>query len=93
MMRPPGDDQLLQARELAEIALLDAALDVSERTLRHEHPSLDHEERPRDPPSLRAARRLADHLSRTRRELSRYRAVLRRSFVSRRISPFDDIPF
>jgi len=84
MMRPPGNAELLLARELAEIAILDAALDVSERTLRHEHPSLECDGHPHDPPSLRAARRLAGHLRRARRELNRYRAVLRPIFDSTR---------
>ena len=87
MMRPPRPEDLFRARELAEIALLDAALDVSARSLLHEHPTLRHWPGPQEPGSLRAARRLAILIRRLRTEIGRYRAALPRFIRA------EDIPF
>lgn len=68
--------ELRVARELAEVAVADAALDILADALRHEHPCLG-EPAEHDPPTLLAARRLTDAVRRLRAELRRYRhAVL-----------------
>ena len=63
--------------ELACLALLDAALAIAAQALSAAHPTLIHACEPREPPSLRAARRLLSATTDLRRTIHRYRdAVL-----------------
>lgn len=89
MMRSPHADELYRARELAELCLLEAALDVTSRILHFEHPSLQDPD-PTDPASLRAARQLAQRILALRREIRRYGNTVRA------VAPMprqDDLPF
>jgi len=89
MTRPPRTDELYRARELAELCLLEAALDVCLRILCFEHPSLD-EPDPTDPPTLLAARRLTSRIHALRQEIRQYsNAVLAVAPPPRR----DQLPF
>ena len=82
---------LAAAPELATLALLDTALDVSTTALLAEHPILDHELRPDpEPPSLREARRLIAAAHRLRCTVARYRSAVIDSLVPRRD---DTVPF
>ena len=87
MMRPPQPADLCRVRELAEFALLDAALDVSARSLRHEHPAVAFWPQPNGPGSVRVARRPVAKILRLRNEIRRYRGRLPRD------PRFDDYPF
>lgn len=89
MTRPPHADELYRARELAELYLLEAALDLTARILHFEHPSI-HEPDPSDPPTLRAARSLAVRIQALRKEVRRYGATVRAVTPTR---PWDDFPF
>jgi hypothetical protein len=72
-VRRPDPRQLSRARELAELVILDATLQVLADVLAYEHPCID-DLAPDDPPSIFAARRL-NHAARALRvELRRYRA-------------------
>lgn len=76
-MRRRSSHALRRARELAEVTVADAVLVVLGDALEHEHPCL-HDLGENDPPTLLAARRLAEAVTRLRTELRRYRiAVLR----------------
>lgn len=83
-MRPPRSADLWRARELAELVVLDAALQVLDAVLRHEHPCID-DPGDSDPPSLLAARRLRRAARAVRVELRRYRAAV--------LEPADELPF
>jgi hypothetical protein len=89
MTRPPRTDELFRARELAELCLLEVALDVTARILHFEHPSL-HDPDPTDPPTLRAARQLMHRIRALRREIRRYSAAVR-AVATTPLS--DDFPF
>jgi hypothetical protein len=89
MTRPPRADELYRARELAEICLLEAALDVTSRILNFEHPSLQDPD-PTDPPTLRAARQLLQRIQALRRNIARYSATVRAVALTPRN---DDLPF
>ena len=72
-----GHFALRCAPELACLALLDAALAIAAQALSAAHPTLIHACEPREPPSLRAARRLLSDATDLRRTIHRYRdAVL-----------------
>lgn len=82
--------ELCAARELIELRLLGAALHALLTALCFEHPTLDALGKPTDPPTLRAARRLAAQLRLLRTTLRTYRAAVRRVMTD----PLDDdIPF
>lgn len=72
-MRRPNSRELYIARELAEVVLLDAVLATLAHVVAFEHPCLD-DPCFDDPPSLLAARRLAQAIHVMRAELRRYRA-------------------
>lgn len=74
-MKPPSCHQLLDVRELAEIAVVDHALRVLDAVIVFEHPMID-DPHLADPASLVAARRVLDASRALRRELRRYRAAV-----------------
>ena len=82
--------ELCAARELLELRLLAAALEALLTALRFEHPTLASLARPKDPPTLRAARRLVSQLRLLRSGLRSYQHTLRRVLAD---PPDDDIPF
>lgn len=86
-MRRPRGVELHVARELAEVVLVDAALQMLDDVLVHEHPTID-ELAEADPPSLLAARRLVAAVRALRADLRRYRA----GAISH-IEHEDDLPF
>lgn len=81
--------ELRVAREIAEIAIVDAALRVLADVLAHEHPCID-DLGEADPPSLCAARRLRAASGVLRVELRRYRAVVLEPETD---DGSDDLPF
>jgi hypothetical protein len=89
-MTPRLRRQLCAAPELLELRLLAAALDVFVTALLFHHPTLDELARPTDPPTLRAARRLALRARALRGSMRSYRDALRRLL---RAPPDDDLPF
>ena len=86
-MRPPRPHQLFDIRELAELAILDAALQILDVVLLHEHPMIEHPI-DGDPRSLLAARRLLARARALRAELRRYRAA-----VLDAVAEIHDLPF
>jgi hypothetical protein len=96
-MRPLNLKELSTARELVELRLLTAALNALLTVLRFEHPTLQALAEPTDPPTLRAARRLARHALLLRAACRHYRAACRhyRAAVRRVLAdpPADDFPF
>jgi hypothetical protein len=87
-MRRPRHVELRFARELAEVVLVDAALQVLDDVLVHEHPTID-ELAETDPPALLAARRLQAATRSLRHDLRRYRSA-----VLRHVDPeIDKLPF
>lgn len=87
-MRRPNPRQLARARELAELVILDATLQVLTDVLAYEHPCID-DLAPDDPPSVFAARRLDHAVRGLRAELRRYRAsVLAHEDASQTELPF-----
>jgi hypothetical protein len=74
------------ARELAEVVLLDVALDVMTAVLRHDHPWLDADYDPDDTDELLLARRLLAASLDLRSLLARYRLAVRSAVL-------DEIPF
>jgi hypothetical protein len=87
-MRRPRIEDLALARELAELAILDLALDVSARVLRFEHPTATELPEPTDPPTLNLARELLQRIRGLRAELRRYRIAIDKSRKQ-----VDDYPF
>jgi hypothetical protein len=87
-MRRPRIEDLALARELAELAILDLALDVSARVLRFEHPTAAELPEPTDPPTLNLARELLQRIRGLRAELRRYRIAIDKSRKQ-----VDDYPF
>ena len=87
-MRRPRRVELCIARELAEVVLVDAALQVLDDVLVHEHPTID-DLGDGDPPSVLAARRLALAVRALRAELRRYRVAA----ISYRDPDEDELPF
>jgi hypothetical protein len=85
---PPDD--LTVARELAEVALLDVALDVMLAVLRHHQPTLDDDYRPTDGDDLLVARHIVVAALELRSLLDRYRLAVRRV---RALSVQDELPF
>jgi hypothetical protein len=77
-MTPRLRRQLRAAPELLELRLLAAALEVLLIALLFHHPTLDEWAKPTDPPTLRAARRLALRARALRASMRSYRAALRR---------------
>lgn len=59
-MRKPHDGELAVAPELAVVAITEHALEVLGDALRVEHPTLDDDFAPGDPPSLRVAREISE---------------------------------
>ena len=86
-MRRPRGAELRIARELAEVVLVDAALQMLDDVLVHEHPTID-DLAEADPPSLLAARRLVAAARALRADLRRYRA---RAITH--VEDEDDLPF
>lgn len=86
-MRLPGERDLRLARELAEVAMADAALRLLADALLHEHHNLDVGEN--DPPSVHAARRLCDAARRLRIDLRSYRRIV----LTPGLPPDDGLPF
>lgn len=74
-MRRPKPIELWRARELAEIVVVDAALEVLREVLVHEHPTLG-DLGETDPPTTLAARRLLETITSLRSQLRRYRAAV-----------------
>jgi hypothetical protein len=68
---------LSQAPELATLAVLEVALEITVRALVAEHPTLDElAERPVEPRSLRCARKLLAGIYPLQRAVQRYRAAV-----------------
>lgn len=67
---------LAQAPELAALALLDVALELSVRALLAEHRTLELKEPAREPLSLRRAQRLLDAVYPLQRAVQRYREAV-----------------
>jgi hypothetical protein len=78
-MKPPTVRELWAMPELALVPALLAAIDGMLASLHAQHGTLQELWRPGDPPSLRAARLLADELLRARRALIRYSRSVRRT--------------
>lgn len=74
-MRRPRHVELLFARELAEVVMVDAALQVLDDVLVLEHPTI-HDLAEADPPSVRAARKLVAAVRALRADLRRYRVAV-----------------
>lgn len=89
-MTPRLRRELCAAPELLEIRLLAVALDALVTALRFQHATLDDPVTPTDPPTLRAARRVALRARALRAALRSYRASIRRLL---REPPQDDLPF
>ena len=81
------------APELAVIALLDDAARTALVALLAQHPTLDELAGPREPPTLRRARRLAAAASTLRDVLDRYREGVMGDLDDVADSPEDDLPF
>lgn len=98
-MAPPTQDAvfvdtrlLAQAPELAALALLDVALELSARALLAEHPTLGLNESGPDPVLLRRAQRLLNIVRPLQRAVRRYRAaVISVTGISKKVD--DDLPF
>ena len=97
-MAPPIRDAILvdprllaQAPELAALALLDAALELSVRSLLAEHPTLGLEPGP-DPVLLRRAQRVLNIISPLQRAVHRYRAAVI-NITGKSAKVHDDLPF
>jgi hypothetical protein len=78
-MRLPTVRELCALPELALVPALLAALDGMLASLHAQHPTLKEHWQPGDPPSLRAARALADELLRARQAIRRYTRAARRT--------------
>lgn len=87
-MRRPRHVELLFAREVAEVVMVDAALQVLDDVLVHEHPTIN-DLAEADPPSVRAARKLLAAVRALRADLRRYRAAA----ISPRGPDEDELPF
>jgi hypothetical protein len=74
-VRRPRSRELHLARELAELVMLDAALEILDDVLVHEHPCID-DLGDNDPPGLLAARSLLAAARALRAQLRRYRAAV-----------------
>lgn len=84
----------MQAPELAALALLERALEISVRALMAEHPTLDELAEPdAEPASLRHARRVLARISPLRRDVRRYRAAVLAAIQSALEVDDDDLPF
>lgn len=83
---------LAQAPELAALALLDVALELSVRALLAEHPTLELKEPGLEPLSLRLAQRLLATVYPLQRAVHRYRAAV---VAATRVTTKedDDLPF
>lgn len=83
---------LAQAPELAALALLDAALELSVRALLAEHPTLELDEPRLEPLSLRCAQRVLTAVYPLQRAVHRYREVV---IAATRVTTKedDDLPF
>ena len=75
-MRPLGVADLQAAPELAQLVTLDVAMVVLLTALRVEHPTLDADYGPGDPPSLLAARQVCQRVRALRRSISAYHAAV-----------------
>ena len=83
---------LAQAPELAALALLDVALELSARALLAEHPTLGLNESESEPVLLRRAQRLLNIVGPLQRAVRRYRAaVISVTGTSKKVD--DDLPF
>jgi hypothetical protein len=83
---------LAQAPELAALALLDAALELSVRSLLAEHPTLGLNEPGPDPVLLRRAQRVLNIISPLQRAVHRYRAAVI-TITGKSAKVDDDLPF
>jgi hypothetical protein len=81
------------APELAVLALLDDAARTALVALLAQHPTLADLGGPREPPTLRRARRLAAATSALRDALDRYREGVMGDLADVPDSPDDDLPF
>ena len=85
-------EQVAQAPELLVLAQLDTALWTLDIALVAAHPELlDELARPRDRPSLKAARLVCDRAHALRRAIERYRRVLEAELAPP--SDCDELPF
>ena len=84
---------LSRAPELGSLALLEQALHISVLCLLAEHPTLQHDPEPADPPSLRRARRLVSSVGVFRNAVSRYRDSVYRALCPPPPAPLDDLSF
>lgn len=82
---------LAQAPELAALALLDVALELSVRALLAEHPTLQLQEPRLEPASLRCAQRLLVAVYPLQRAVQRYRESVTAAAVV--MQGDDDLPF
>lgn len=83
---------LAQAPELAALALLDAALELSVRSLLAEHPTLGLNEPGPDPVLLRRAQRVLSSISPLQRAVHSYRAAVI-NITGKSAKVDDDLPF
>ena len=83
---------LAQAPELAALALLDVALELSVRALLAEHPTLELKEPPLEPLSLRRAQRVLSAVFPLQRAVHRYRDVVVAA-TRATTKADDDLPF
>jgi hypothetical protein len=83
---------LAQAPELAALALLDVALELSVRALLAEHPTLELKELALEPPSLRRAQRVLTAVYPLQRAVHRYREVVVAA-TRAATKADDDLPF
>lgn len=90
-MKIPRRRDLVQAPELAVLAVVETALLALERSLCAEHPMLL-DLSPADPPTISAARHVLSALRPLRRAARRYRAAVRDSQRPSSITVADD-PF
>lgn len=89
---PPDPRLLGHAPELAALAMLDAALEITISALAAEHPTLDERSEGSEPPSLRHARQLLASACILRRTVDRYRAAVVDA-LGRTVPEDDDLPF
>jgi len=89
---PPDPRLLGHAPELAALAMLDAALEVTVSALTAEHPTLAERSEGADPPSLRHARQLLASAHTLRGTLERYRVAVVDA-LGRIAREDDDLPF
>lgn len=84
---------LSRAPELAALTLVEEALHVSVLSLVAEHPTLQHDPSPKDPGSVRRARRLLTAVATFRRALSSYRDAVYRALCPCPPPLHDDLNF